>query len=151
VAFDHAKTEAMFLSKRRRKPTESVRVGEHDVPFNQHATRWLGVWIDSKMTLKEHHSARVKKAQREMHCIRRLTGQMGLCPDACKWALVACVQASALYGAELWWDDRKGEGVRRAPETGKPAGAGGDGKRPDDKSGGRDGRVRFAPGGEPTE
>jgi len=28
VTFDHAKTEAMFLSKRRRKPTESVRAGE---------------------------------------------------------------------------------------------------------------------------
>jgi len=64
------------------------------------------------MTLKEHHSARMKKAQRAMHCIRRLTGQIGLCPDACKRALVACVQASALYGAELWWDDRKGAGVK---------------------------------------
>jgi len=108
VTFDHAKTEAMFLSKRRRKPTESV--GERQVPFNQHATRWLGVWIDSKMALKEHHSARMKKARRAMHCIRHLTGQMGLCPDACKRALVACVQASALYGAELWWGDRKGAG-----------------------------------------
>jgi len=91
---------------------ESVQIGEHEVPVNQHATRWLGVWIDSKMTLKEHHSARMKKARRAMQCIRRLTGQMGLCPDACKRALVACVQVPALYGAELWWDDRKGVGNR---------------------------------------
>jgi len=110
ITFDHAKTEAMFLSKRRRKPTESVQVGEHAVPFNKHATRWLRVWIDSKMTLKEHHSTRMKKARRAMGCIRRLTGQMGLSSAACKKALVACVQASALYGAELWWDDRKGAG-----------------------------------------
>ena len=27
VTFDRAKTEAMFLSKRQRKPTESIRVG----------------------------------------------------------------------------------------------------------------------------
>jgi len=60
------------------------------------------------MTPKEHHSARMKKVQ----CIRRLTGQMGLCPDACRKALVACVQASTLYGAGLWWDDRKGAGVK---------------------------------------
>jgi len=112
VKFDHAKTEAMFLSKRRRKPSESVRVGDHDIPFNRHATRWLGVWIDSKMTLKEYHSARMKKARRAMGCIRRLTGKMGLCPAACKKALVACVQASALYGAELWWDDRNRAGVK---------------------------------------
>jgi len=32
------------------------------------------------------------------------------CYDACRGALV--VQASALYGAELWWDDRKGSGVK---------------------------------------
>jgi len=25
---------------------------------------------------------------------------------------VACVQASALYGAELWWDDRESAGVK---------------------------------------
>jgi len=74
----------MFLSKRRRKPTETVRVGDDETPFNKQATRWLGVWIDSKMTLKEHHSARMKKARRAMGCIRRLTGQMGLCPAACK-------------------------------------------------------------------
>ena len=33
---------------------------------------------------------------------------MGLCPDAKR----ALVQASALYGAEMWWDDRQGAGVK---------------------------------------
>ena len=51
VTFDRTKTEAMFLSKRRRKPTETVRVGNDEIPFNKQATRRLGVWIDSKMTL----------------------------------------------------------------------------------------------------
>jgi len=95
VAFDKAKTEAMFLLKRREKPTQSVRVGDYEVQFNQH---WLGIWIDSKMTPKEHHSARMKKARKAMHCIRRLTGRLKICPDACRRALAACVQASALYG-----------------------------------------------------
>ena len=88
----------MFLSKRRKKPTESVRVGDYEVQFNQHATRWLGIWIDSKMTLKEHHSARMKKARKAMHRIRHLTGRLGMCLDVCRRA---CIQASALYGAEL--------------------------------------------------
>jgi len=112
ITFDRAKTEAMFLSKRRRKPTETVRVGDNEIPFNKQATRWLGVWIDSKMTLKEHHSARVKSARKAMGRIRRLTGQAGLCSGACRKALVACVQATALYRAELWWDDREGAGVK---------------------------------------
>jgi len=65
VTFDRAKTEAMFLSKRRRKPTETVPVGDDQIPFNKQATRWLGVWIDSKMTLKEHHSARMNQLERQ--------------------------------------------------------------------------------------
>ena len=36
--------------------------------------RWLGVWIDSQMTPKEHHAVRTKKARSAMQCIRRLTG-----------------------------------------------------------------------------
>ena len=107
MTFDQAKKEAIFLSKRRKTPSETVRVGDHEVSSNKHATRWLGVWIDSKMTLKEHHSARMKSARKAMGRLRRLTGQMGLCPDACRKALVACVQATDLYRAELWWDDRK--------------------------------------------
>jgi len=39
VAFDKAKTEAMFLSRRRKKPMESVQVGDYEVQFNQDATR----------------------------------------------------------------------------------------------------------------
>jgi len=34
-------------------------------------------------------------------------GQMGTCPDACRRTLVAYMQASALYGAELWWDESR--------------------------------------------
>jgi len=56
VAFGKAKTEAMFLSKMRKNPTETVRVGGY-------ATRWFGVWIDSQMTLKEHLAVRVKKTR----------------------------------------------------------------------------------------
>jgi len=115
----------MFLTKRRKKPTESVRVGDYEVQSNQHAMRWLGIWIDSKMTLKEHHSARMKKARKVMHCIRRLTGQLGMCPDACRRTLVACVQEPALYGAELWVGRPGGLGshkpLRRAPKAAEPA------------------------------
>ena len=64
------------------------------------------------MTLKEHHSTRMKNSRKAMHCIRRLTGRLGMYPDACRRALVACVHAPALYGVERWRDDRKGSGVK---------------------------------------
>ena len=59
------------------------------------------IWIDSKMTLEEHHAVRTKKVRKAMQYIRHLMGQLGMRPDACRRALVACVQASALYVAEL--------------------------------------------------
>jgi hypothetical protein len=54
VAFDHGKTEAAFFQRKGPAPTASTRVGDRDAPFNQEATRWLGAWLDSQRTLKEH-------------------------------------------------------------------------------------------------
>jgi len=46
VAFDHGKTEAAIFWRKKRKGAQTkakVRVGAKEVPFNQAATRWLGV------------------------------------------------------------------------------------------------------------
>jgi len=103
VAFDKAKAEAMFLSKRQRKPTEPVRVGDYEVQFNQRA---VARNLDRLQNApQKHHFARKKKARNAMHCIRRLAGRLGMCPDAGRRALEQ-------YGAELWWDDRKGSPVK---------------------------------------
>ena len=81
----------------------AVKVGNKDVPFNKEATRWLGIWLDSQLSLKEHHAGRMKKGKQAMARIRRLTGQMGLSPSNCRKVLTACVQSVTLYGSELWW------------------------------------------------
>ena len=74
--------------------------------FNKQATRWLGIWIDSSLSLKDHHQAMMKKARNAQQRMRRLTGRMGLVPENVRRTQVACVQAVAMYGSELW---RKGE------------------------------------------
>ena len=33
-----------------------VKVGDNEVPFNKEARWWLGVWLDSQLTLQEHHA-----------------------------------------------------------------------------------------------
>ena len=65
------------------------------------ATRWLGVWLGSHLTLKEHHNVRLKKARVAQI---RLTDHIGLSPEA-----------AAIFGAELWW---KGEEERATWATG---------------------------------
>jgi len=55
-----------------------IRVGDKEVPFNNEVTRWLGVWLDSQLTLNEHHAAGVKGARKAMGRLRRLAGRVGL-------------------------------------------------------------------------
>ena len=112
VAFDHGKTEAAMFWRKKRKGAEvkaKVKVGNTEVPFNKEVTWWLGVWLDSQLTLKEHHAARMKSGRNAMTRLRRLTEQMGLSPANCRRVMTACVQSVAMFGAELWW---KGDNVR---------------------------------------
>jgi hypothetical protein len=58
ITFDHGKSEAVFFSRARRPPTAMIRTGGREILFNRTATRWLGVWLDSQLTLGEHHCRR---------------------------------------------------------------------------------------------
>jgi ribonuclease HI len=112
VVFDHGKTEAAIFCRKTRKGTQTeakVKVGDKEVSFNRAATRWLGVWLDSQLTLKEHHATRLKSGRNAMNRLKRLTGQMGLSPVNCRRIMTACVQSVAMFGAELWW---KGGNIR---------------------------------------
>jgi len=80
-----------------------VTVGTNNVPFNKEATRWLGIWLDAQLSLKEHHATRMKEGRKAVTRLRRLTGQMGLTPANCRKVMTACVQSATMFGAELWW------------------------------------------------
>jgi len=69
VEFDRGKTEAVIFWRKKRKGTQTearVKVGDKEVSFNRAATRWLGVWLDSQLTLKEHHVTRLKSGRNAM-------------------------------------------------------------------------------------
>jgi len=89
----------------------TVAVGDSMVRFNKEATRWLGVWLDSQLTLKDHHAIRMKSGRKVMTRLRRLTGQMGLSPAYCRKVMTACFQSVAMFGAVLWWKGDLAEGT----------------------------------------
>jgi len=112
VAFDHGKTEAAIFWRKKRQGTQTeaqVKVGDKDIQFNRVATRWLGVWLESHLTLKEHHATRLKSWRNAMNRLKRLTGQMGRFPANCRRVMSACVRSVAMFAAELWW---KGGNIR---------------------------------------
>ena len=81
VEFDLAKTEAVVFSRKLDKPDRMaarIQVGATTVSFNLNATRWLGIWMDSKLDFREHHNTCMKKAKGVEARIRRLAGPNGL-------------------------------------------------------------------------
>jgi len=103
VAFDHSKTEAALFHRKTSTPSATVKVGGESVPFSKEATQWLGVWLDSQLTLKGHHAVRMKEGRKAKARLHRLTRQMGLSPANCRKAMTACIQSAAMFGSELWW------------------------------------------------
>jgi len=89
------------------KLTAKIKVGDGFVLFNKEATRWLGVWMDAHLTFKKHHNRCMKKARAAEARLRVLTRMHGIVSERV-WAVqIACVQAVALYGSELWWDPKE--------------------------------------------
>jgi hypothetical protein len=84
-----------------------IRVGSHEVQYNKEATRWLGVWLHSMLTLNDHTKKIFAKTRRPQNRVRSLMNVRGLNPEGCQRIQIAAVQAVALYGAELWWKGQK--------------------------------------------
>jgi len=81
VTFDTEKMEAILLSRRRKRRTttahpQGIQVAGQTIHFNAQATRWLGVWLGSQLTLKEHHKVRMKKARNAQNRLRRYGGSL---------------------------------------------------------------------------
>jgi len=71
----------LFRKGRKEMPARKIQVGNHQVAYNKEAARWLGVYLDSSLTLKEPHRTRMRKARQAEGRLRRLTGHFGLTPE----------------------------------------------------------------------
>ena len=113
VTYDISKTEAMLFSKARKQKlleqltASQLRFGRQTIRFNQDATRWLGIWLDSGLNFGSHFRERLKRAKTVEAQIRGLTKIYGLPPALVQRIQIAAVQSVALYEAELWWKNQK--------------------------------------------
>jgi len=84
--------------------TALVTAAASHVPFNKEASRLLGVWLDSHLTLRSHHAVWLIEGKKEIGMLRWFTGQTGLSPTNCRKVMTACVWSAAMFGSELWWE-----------------------------------------------
>jgi ribonuclease HI len=113
VQLDPDKSEAALFTRQRgrdlRDQVQRARlsIGGKEVVFKQEAIRWLGMLLDTGLTLKAHYQNRLQKAKKAEARVRALCRQQGLPPGLVRRIQKAAVQAVALYGAELWWQGQK--------------------------------------------
>lgn len=112
VEFEVSKTEVLIFSKKRKflqaAKQATVRIGEHACPINQGATKWLGFWLDSKLTFKTHFEKRITSAKGALQAVASLSRRNGgLSISLMRRVVIAAVSSVALFGAEVWWRGQK--------------------------------------------
>ncbi|KAI7710683.1 hypothetical protein KC353_g9519, partial [Hortaea werneckii] len=108
VEFEISKTEVVVFSKQRKVLQESretsLRIGQRGLAINRDATKWLGFWLDPKLSFKTHFEKRLASAKGALQRIKGLSGSRGGLPmRLMRRVAVAAVNSVALYGAEVWW------------------------------------------------
>lgn len=104
ISFDLDKTELQHFTVAP-KPKEYPGMHVQGVPIlaNQ-STRWLGIWLDRKLSFLDHATKWSAKGISVSGFLRRLNNtQRGSSPQLVRQAIKACVIPVVLYGAEVWY------------------------------------------------
>ena len=110
VRFEELKTEALLLSKKRGVREENgVQVGTRRIPFAREATRWLGMWLDSSLSLRESKRRVLSRARRADTAVQKMVGKYGIPPASARNLQQALIHGTLLYAAELSWAGTKKE------------------------------------------
>ena len=86
-----------------------VQVGEREISFAKGATRWLGIWVDSALNLRESRRRVLSRARRAGAAVQKMVGKHGVPPASARNLQQALVHRTLLYGAELSWTGTKKE------------------------------------------
>ncbi|KAJ3455198.1 hypothetical protein MRS44_013798 [Fusarium solani] len=106
VSFDPKKTEVMHFSRSKLRTAPAVRHGDVE-KHPESALRWLGIWLDSRLSFRIHVEKWAAKAQAVAYHLRGLTNTIhGPLPSAVRSAVRACVEPVLLHGSEAWYPGR---------------------------------------------
>ena len=98
ISFNVSKTELIHFYSKRTTIEEGLKLGDVEISPKP-LVRWLGVFLDSKLTFKQHIEIQISKAKTAFYLIRRLGNiQRGLSLQALRQLYIACVTTIADYG-----------------------------------------------------
>src|SRR6266480_4925055 len=111
MQFDTDKIELIhFHSKRNfdlKNEKHSVKVGE-TIFQPKEVVKYLGVWLDSKLSFKSHVEKKIALAKKMLMKIERLSNtERELSFQAMRQLYIACIFSVADYGVSVWWNNQK--------------------------------------------
>lgn len=83
-------------------------MGAHTVPFNVKATRWLGIYLDSRLGFSEHVAISARKARTAERRLSSMVARHGVPPLSARHLQEAIVGSTLMYGSEVAWRGQKG-------------------------------------------
>ncbi|OAQ93892.1 reverse transcriptase [Purpureocillium lilacinum] len=114
VTFDPDKTEIMHFS--RKKDPARPLIFQNDteiVPAD--SMRWLGLWLDRKLSFNTHVDEWTAKARRIANHLKALANtRQGPLPSAVRRAVKACIEPTLFYGVEAWYPGQMAPGTGNA-------------------------------------
>jgi hypothetical protein len=106
VSPDTKKTEVMHFSRSKLRTAPAVRHGDVE-KHPESALRWLGIWLDSRLSFRLHVEKWAAKAKAVAYHLRGLTNTIhSPPPSAVRSAVRACVESVLLHGSEAWYPGR---------------------------------------------
>lgn len=105
ISFDPAKAELILFYRKDEQVLDFPTILLGDTPIKlQNTIRWLGVFLDSKLTFKRHVRNWSSKALQAANFLRSLNKtRKGSPPDAVAQAAKAVVLSTTLFRAEAWY------------------------------------------------
>ena len=111
MQFDMEKTELIHFHFKRsfdlKNEAYSVKIG-NSIIQPKNLVKWLGIWLDSKLTFKHHVEKKTVQALKILNQIERLSNtERGLSFQAMRQLYIACISSVADYGVPVWWNNQK--------------------------------------------
>lgn len=73
------------------------------IPFNRKATRWLGIWLDSRLNFQENIRKSAERAKRAKGRLTSFVKRHGAPPLSARHLEGAIVGSTLMYGSEVAW------------------------------------------------
>src|SRR5947207_8119168 len=109
IQFDMKKIELIHFHTKRSIDNSNfpVTIRNNQMQF-KNLIRWLGVWLDSKLSFKEHVKIKISAATRIFHQIVKLFNtERCLSFQAMRQLYIACITSVADYEVSIWWNNQK--------------------------------------------